>query len=481
MKSIQPLSLAAAAALLLVPLAAQGKNMRLLSTRDKFPGAVAPNNNYAGIWGMVVNGREIAIVPARTGTIIYDCTDPKNPIEKGFIPGPAPGPSGYFWREAQSYGNYAYVCSEHGACQVINLSNPDSPVLAGSFGSSMHTVSIDQGTGMLWGNGGAGRGCRIYNLKTNPVTPPLVTSFSSPYVHDSLPIRGYVYLAQIFDGNMRIVDTSKLPTLTTVSTTTTPGQFTHNVWVTDDDKLAITADENQGGCLTVYDISNKASPQQRATWCSPNGATVHNVFIKGKVAHFSSYSDGYWAVDLSNPTAPAAIGQYDTSPLSGSNYHGCWGCYPFQPSGVIYLSDMQKGFFIVEPECGVPLLYGAGTAGTGGLVPTIDYSGGFAKVGNGTYAITNTNVKASAPVALIVGVASANVPVLGINLLVDIVQPTLVFSGNANAQGIANFPIAIPPNASWAGVTYYAQSIVLDSGGPQNLAATRGMRTTICP
>lgn len=472
---------AAAAALLALPAPAQ-TNAKLLASRDKFPGAVAPNNNYAGIWGMVVKGREIALVPARTGTIVYDCTDPKNPIEKGFIPGPGPsGPNGYFWREVNSYGTYAYVSSEHGACQVLDISDPDNPKLAGTFGSSMHTVSIDQGTGMLWGNGGAGRGCRVYNLKSNPVTPPLVTSFTSPYVHDSLPIRGYVYLAEIYDGTMRIADISNLPTITTRSKTSTPGAFTHNVWVTDDDRIAVTADENQGGCLTVFDISNKSAPVKLATWCSPNGATVHNVFIKGKIAHFSAYSDGYWAIDISDPTKPTPIAQYDTTPLTGNDYHGNWGCYPFQPSGVIYLSDMQKGFFIIEPTCGVPNLYGDGTAGTGGIVPRIDYTGGFAKVGNATFAIENAAVKANAPVALVVGIASAKLPVLGIDILIDLNQPVLVFSGTANAQGIATFHLAIPGNPAFGGATGYAQSIVLDAAGPQGLAATRGMKFTVCP
>ena len=103
----------AARGLLLAPvltaaaLTAQGQNVQLLAHVDRFPGGTASSNNYAGIYGAVIQGRELAIVTARTGTLIYDCTTPTNPVEVAFIPGPGPSGGGYFWREAQVRGTYA--------------------------------------------------------------------------------------------------------------------------------------------------------------------------------------------------------------------------------------------------------------------------------------------------------------------------------------------------------------------------------------
>src|SRR4029434_9354829 len=99
----------------------------------------------------------------------------------------------------------------------------------------------------------------------------------------------------------------------------------------------VTTDENHGGCLTFYDVTNKSAPVQLSTFCSPSGATVHNAFILGKVCFLASYSAGFYAVDVSDPTTPRLICSYDTSPQTNNDYHGCWGCYPFQPSGNIYL------------------------------------------------------------------------------------------------------------------------------------------------
>ena len=463
-------------------LSAQGVNCRLLGRADKYPGANSPTNNYAGIWGMVVNGREIAVVPARTGTVFYDCTNPGTPAELGVIPGPGSGSQPYFWREAQSRGNYAYISSEHGALQVIDMSGV-APVLAGTFGGSAHTVSIDLANSRLWANGGSspGGGCNIYNLAANAVNPPLVGSYSASYVHDCLPVGGFTYLAQIFNGNVRILNTSSFPTLATLSTTTTPGAFTHNAWVNDDATLMVTADENRGGCLTIYDITLKTLPVQLATWCSPSGATVHNVFIEGKVAQFSSYSGGFYAVDLSEPATPRLICSYDTSPQTNNDYHGCWGCYPFQPSGVVYLTDMQTGFWIVEPTCGVPHQYGNGTAGTGGRTPKVDYGGGYAQVARTTFKLDCTDMLPNAPLALFVGSAAATTPVFGISLNVDLNQPYVQVVAGANAQGRATVNIPIPALANLAGGTIYAQAVTADVAGPQGLAASRGFRVTICP
>jgi choice-of-anchor B domain-containing protein len=464
-------------------------NVRLLSQVNPVPGAGPNTNNYAGIWGMVVAGREIAILPARTGTYIYDCTDPRNPVQTGFFAGPGSSSQPYFWREATGWRNHAYIGSEHGSCQVIDVSNPAAPALIRTIGTMFHTVSVDQGAGLLYGNGGGARGCRIYDLNVSATNPPQINAWTSPYVHDCLPIRGFAYLAQINSGTFRIINVTDPRNVVTLSSTPTPSGGTHNVWVSDDDQIAVTADEigTPPYCLTVFDISNKAAPAQLATWCSPFNATVHNVFIKGRVAHFSCYTDGYWAVDISNPASPTPIAHFDTTALSGSNYQGCWGCYPFQPSGVIYLSDMQNGFYIVEPTCGVPLHYGQGVAGTGGIVPTIDYDGGFARVGNSTFAIEGQNLRGGTSTALLLATGRGMFPILGVTVLVDplmiVTSPTFGTTGTPGAPGAGTLSAAlgIPGDPTLAGTTWNAQIIAIDPSGPAGLASTRGFEFTICP
>ena len=74
---IRTLPLHAAALATLLPCAfAQNLNCNLRAHVDKFPGAIVPANNYAGVWGLVANdSKEYAAVPARSGTIFYDCSN----------------------------------------------------------------------------------------------------------------------------------------------------------------------------------------------------------------------------------------------------------------------------------------------------------------------------------------------------------------------------------------------------------------------
>jgi choice-of-anchor B domain-containing protein len=481
---------ALAGAFLSTALAAQNVNTRQLAHVDKYPGAVQPRNHYAGMWGIVgSDGKEYAIIPTRTSTLFYDCSVPTSPVEVGEIPGPTVGGGGYFWREANSLGgSWVYISSEHGNLQAVNMANPQMPQLASTFGSRAHTVSVDVAAQRLWASGGTGRGSLCFDLAASRTSPPQIGGFGAPYVHDCLPIRGFGYFAMISDGFFQIRDIRNPASTVVLSQVTTPGSFTHNVWVNEQETIAVTADENIGGCLTIYDITNKSAPVQLATWCSPNGATVHNVFIEGNVAHFSCYSDGYWALDLSDPRNPRPICRFDTTALTGSGYYGCWGCYPFQPSGVVYLSDMQTGLWVVEPTCGVPVHYGQGRPGSGGVMPAIDYGGGFAKVGNSTFRIAGRALLGGTAAVLLFGFGQTSIPIFGVDVLVDVGGPHVLVlgstGGTSGVPGSGSFAVNVPiPNdGAVAGTVTYSQILVVDPGSPGGVfAATPGMKLIVCP
>ena len=71
----------------------------------------------------------------------------------------------------------------------------------------------------------------------------------------------------------------------------------------------------------------------------------------------STYQDGLYLYDISNPSITTMYGFFDTSPLYGVNdnfatsaYRGNWGAYPFLPSKIIIACDMQNGIFILNPD-----------------------------------------------------------------------------------------------------------------------------------
>ena len=76
-----------------------------------------------------------------------------------------------------------------------------------------------------------------------------------------------------------------------------------------------------------------------------------NLIIKDNYVYVSHYHDGLWIWDISDPSNPIVVGNYDTYPASVAtgNYKGAWGVYPLLPSGNILVSDMQSGLFVFAP------------------------------------------------------------------------------------------------------------------------------------
>jgi choice-of-anchor B domain-containing protein len=475
------------------PATAQALNCRMWSNVNKFPGAVPPVNNYTGCWGMVgSNGREYALVAARTGTIVYDCNNPASPVETAFIPGPPPTFGIYFWREVRELDGWVYVSSEHGPVQVIDMRAPATPVLAGTFGQTAHALSIDKQRKHLWLNGAAGNGARVYDLAANPTNPPQIAQYTASYVHDSFVQNGWAYLSlsNEFPPQLRILDVSNLPAMIAKSSTATPGGLTHSAWADDEDKICVTTDENHGGGLAIYDVANKGAPQLLGTWYSPSvpKATLHYQYLADKVVQMAAYSDGYWAIDLSVPSSPKPIAHYDTNPYTGSDYLGAWGCYPLQPSGVVYVSDMQTGFWILEPTCGVPRIYGDAAAGKGGYVPRIEYAGGCAQVANAGFMLNGRSMIGGSPAALLVGIGPANLSIAGIPLNIDPTLPNVALGTSTSGvtgtpgTGTTTLGLAVPNQPGMAGHRLYAQWLVVDQAAANGLlAVSRGFAVGICP
>ncbi|HKB16701.1 MAG TPA: hypothetical protein VKF62_11595, partial [Planctomycetota bacterium] len=140
---------------------------------------------------------------------------------------------------------------------------------------------------------------------------------------------------------------------------------------------------------------------------------------------------------------------------------------------------------ILRLSCGVPRRYGAGSPGGGGFVPEIDWEGGHARVGNPTFRLEARRLLGGTVAGLAIATAPANLPVLGITLLVNPVPPPLLVlvpvSGVGPGAGSASVTLPIPNDPGLAGGTGYAQWIALDAAGSQGLSASAGVEVTICP
>ncbi|MCC7505052.1 MAG: choice-of-anchor B family protein [Saprospiraceae bacterium] len=311
-----------------------------------------PGQTLANIWGYTAGGREYALVGARNGMNVIDITDPDNPVQIVQIPGPS-----NLWKEIKTYSHYAYIVSEGGwGVQIVDLSNLPSPNLAyhsyygdGAINNQLqraHALHVDTLAGFLYAHGGNlfSGGPVILNLNPDPYNPTYAGKFNQlGYVHDGYADNDTLYAAHIYTGIFSIVDVTDKNNPVVLATQQTPNSFTHNTWPTADKKTVFTTDETNNSFLAAYDISDPSDIKflDKIQSNPGSGSMVHNTYIHNNFAVTSWYRDGFTIVDVTRPDNLVQVGNYDTYGPSGGGSSGCWGVYPYFPSGTIIASNIN--------------------------------------------------------------------------------------------------------------------------------------------
>lgn len=320
------------------------------------------NNRLANIGGYVdTTGIEYALVGTENGLDIIDVSDPDNPVIRFSVPG-----SQSNWREVKTYRKYAYVTTEGGGgLTVVDLSQLPASVnqhnytgdgaIAGQV-DAIHALHCDTAKGFLYLYGSdLFDGSSVFLDLTDPWNPTYAGNYyyaPDPYVHDGYVWNDTMYECHIYGGFFTIVDVTNKSNPVLLATQTTPTAFTHNSWLSDDGKTLFTTDENSNSFLGAYDISDPLNIQEvsRFQTAPGSGAAIHNTHILNDYAVTSWYKEGVVITDVSRPHNPIEVGHYDTyTQGSGSGFNGCWGVYPYLPSGTIVASDIDNGFYVLTP------------------------------------------------------------------------------------------------------------------------------------
>ena len=311
------------------------------------------------VWGYADgNGNEYALATTRNGISIVDVTTPTMPTELFFHQSSASS-----WHDVKTWETYAYEVNEtSGGLLILDLSNlPTSYAAANWSGGNFqgepvnftkaHNIFIDEnGIGYIVGaNYGVG-GVIIVDLATDPTNPIIIGVWNTRYVHDLFVRNDTMWTADIYQGYVSIIDATDKANLTLLNTVPTPSNFTHNVWMSDDGLYLFTTDEVQAAPVGVYDISNVFDVKPIDQYFSTTNSSVipHNVFVKGNYIYTAYYRDGVTVADISDPTQVTQVASYDTSPsFEGYGFNGCWGIYPYLPSGNILATDIENGLFVL--------------------------------------------------------------------------------------------------------------------------------------
>jgi choice-of-anchor B domain-containing protein len=305
----------------------------------------SPMPQYVGVWGWTnpATNRKYAFLGNNaTGMYVVDATDPTNPVPVGTPITSVPRV------DMKTYQHYLYSCDglANGVGGILDIANPASPVLVGSF-SGGHNLFVD-GKGFLYV---VLPGFRIYDLKPDPTHPALVYNLNVPEGHDVTVIGDRMYEFRSTAGTFIWNVTNRSAPVQIGSIIDPTMTFYHNGWPTRDAGYLFITDEyatTPKPDITVWDIHNVASPFKVASIYDAT-ASAHNCYVVGSLLAVAYYTAGLKLYDVSNPVTPVLVDSYDTSSYTGEgNFDGAWACYAYAPGNHLYISDRPNGLFIFE-------------------------------------------------------------------------------------------------------------------------------------
>ena len=332
-------------------------------------------------WTDSFDGKEYALMGLDDGTAFVDISDPEVPLYLGKLPSATVNSS---WRDIKVYEDYAFIVSEapgHGL-QVFDLSKLrsvktqqtfDSDLNFNEFGNA-HNIAINKESGFAYVLGSKlfDGGPAFIDINS-PLNPSIVGGYSfSSYTHDAQVVKyhgpdtRFKEKEILFGSNsvggennqLIILDVTdkKNPELISSIEYSNAG-YTHQGWISDDHKyffLGDELDELKIGHRTktrVFDIQNLENPIIHNTYYGQTASIDHNLYVKGSKIYMANYTSGMRVVDFNNISDNdfREEGYFDTYPSDNStNFFGAWNVYPFFSSGVILISDINYGLFIVK-------------------------------------------------------------------------------------------------------------------------------------
>ena len=300
-----------------------------------------------------------AYVSTYAGLEIFDVSDPAHPAARGvavlddlndvkLFDGPDGRP---------------YAITAGGHTTIIDVSDPDAPVLGKSL-ESAHTIAVETWNGHTRAYLAASPGLAIYDLD-DPTAPRHLGSYDLPaasdyggFTHDLWVEHGRVYIGY-WDRGLAIVDTWDDPANARLvgRFMNYPYRTSHSVWVTTIDgcKVAAHGDEGPYAHLRLIGVDEKCP----ATFLRQLGeaetrldVSIHNIMAVGTRVYASHYGDGIRVWDVANPAAPRALAYFNTYtwPTDGtvSYYDGAIGIDLDPDAHLVYVADTVRGLLVLR-------------------------------------------------------------------------------------------------------------------------------------
>ena len=341
----------------------------------------ANSGNDSWGWTDPQTGKEYAIMGLDDGTAFVDISVPDQPVYLGKL-ATASVPSS--WRDVKVFQNHAFIVSEaanHGM-QVFDLTrlrdvpskqNFTADARFTGFGNA-HNIAINEASGFAYVIGSSlYEGGPAFIDVNDPLNPTLEGGFSDEsYSHDAHivtyngPDQDHHGKEILFGSNsdggdnnqVVIVDVTDKSAPTLISNMSySNGGYTHQGWLAQDHQYYYLGDEldeiNYGGRTKtlVFDLEDLDNPILHHTYLGATNAIDHNGYTKNNSFFIANYTAGFREINTINIASGAMEeeGFFDTYPSNNNaNFNGVWSVYPYFESGVIVISDINTGLYLVK-------------------------------------------------------------------------------------------------------------------------------------
>lgn len=361
------------------------------------------------VWGWTNSDgdREFVIWGVREGHYFLEVTDAVNPKILGFLPA---NTSTAFQHDMKVIGDFAYMGAEafnHGL-QIFDMKRLLDPpncvndkycveltpdvLYTGTdtypVGNTHNIVanSDSQYIYLVGGSNGCRGGLHVVDVE-DPLNPKFEACFGEDgYVHDAHcvyyngPDSKYADSEICFcfnEDTLTIVDVSDKSDISIISRTGYEGQYyTHQGWLSTDHAHVIFGDEAdelrrklEKTKTYVVNLEDLENPGKFQHFDGTTAAIDHNLYTIKATAEGQDYEPSKFAnTDLiyqANYKAGLRIqqvidyekaevvevGYFDTFPESNErSFAGAWSSFPYFKSGVIAVSSIENGLFLVKPN-----------------------------------------------------------------------------------------------------------------------------------
>ncbi len=364
------------------------------------------------IWGWTdrQTGREYAIVGRTGGTAFVDISKPQQPKYLGDLPshqsaaGQPVETAFNRWGDMKVYKNHAFIVREepsHGmqvfdlrrlrgveeeqeftedAHYSYTLDGPEawldgvSPEKLPPTADNAHNIAINEDSGFAYAIGTStcfGGGPHMIDI-SEPKNPTFAGCVSEDsYTHDTQCVNYRERDPDPEFAGHEICFSSNEDTLTVVDVTDKDNPeelarvpyetaaYTHQGWLTEDRKYFLLDDEldeqEQGGKTKTYvfNVQDLRDTSYVATNDGQATSIDHNQYVLGERSYQANYRSGLRIVDVSDPASGELpeTGFFDVYPADDeAEFNGAWSNYPYFRSGLVIVSGIEQGLFVLRPQ-----------------------------------------------------------------------------------------------------------------------------------